>query len=106
MAVRQVTGAKGAFELVEREISEPGPGSVRVRVKACGICPSDFVTKEGIWPGIQFPRAPGHEVAGIATTIEGTVPAYEVMTLPSRTELRRFNARPIIARSSGGDRTS
>jgi D-arabinose 1-dehydrogenase-like Zn-dependent alcohol dehydrogenase len=69
MRVVQVTGAKGAFELVEREIPEPGRGSVRVRVEACGICHSDFVTKEGIWPGIQFPRAPGHEVAGIIDAV-------------------------------------
>jgi D-arabinose 1-dehydrogenase-like Zn-dependent alcohol dehydrogenase len=69
MRVVQVTGAKGAFELVEREIPEPGPASVRVRVEACGICHSDFVTKEGIWPGIQFPRAPGHEVVGIVDAV-------------------------------------
>jgi len=64
MRVVQVAGAKGPLELVERQIPEPGPGSVRVKVQACGICHSDSVTKEGIWPGIQFPRVPGHEVAG------------------------------------------
>jgi D-arabinose 1-dehydrogenase-like Zn-dependent alcohol dehydrogenase len=69
MRVVHVTGAKGPFELVKREIPEPGPGSVRVKVEACGICHSDFVTKEGIWPGIQFPRAPGHEVAGIVDAV-------------------------------------
>ena len=69
MRVVQVTGAKGPFELVKREIPEPGPGSVRVKVEACGICHSDFVTKEGIWPGIQFPRVPGHEVAGIVDAV-------------------------------------
>ena len=69
MRVVHVTGAKGPLELVKREIPEPGPGSVRVKVEACGICHSDFVTKEGIWPGIQFPRAPGHEVAGIVDAV-------------------------------------
>ena len=64
MRVVQVAGAKGPLELVERQIPEPGPGSVRVKVQACGICHSDSVTKEGIWPGIQFPRVSGHEVAG------------------------------------------
>jgi len=64
MRVVQVAGAKGPLELVERQIPEPGPGSVRVKVEACGICHSDSVTKEGIWPGIQFPRVSGHEVAG------------------------------------------
>ncbi len=69
MRVVHVAGAKGPFELVKRDIPEPGPGSVRVKVEACGICHSDFVTKEGIWPGIQFPRAPGHEVAGIVDAV-------------------------------------
>jgi D-arabinose 1-dehydrogenase-like Zn-dependent alcohol dehydrogenase len=53
------------FELVEREIPSPGRGQVRIRVQACGICHSDLLVKEGQWPGIQYPRVPGHEVAGI-----------------------------------------
>ncbi len=53
------------FEIVEREIPEPGAGHVRIRVQACGVCHSDMLTKEGAWPGIQYPRVPGHEVAGI-----------------------------------------
>ena len=65
MRVVRVSRAKGPFELVEQQIPQPGPGSVRIRVEACGICHSDFVTKEAIWPGIQFPRAPGHQVAGV-----------------------------------------
>ena len=53
------------FEIVEREIPKPGAGHVRIRVQACGVCHSDMLTKEGAWPGIQYPRVPGHEVAGI-----------------------------------------
>jgi D-arabinose 1-dehydrogenase-like Zn-dependent alcohol dehydrogenase len=65
MRVAQITRSNGPIEIVEREIPEPGAGSVRVKVEACGICHSDSVTKEGIWPGIQYPRVPGHEIAGI-----------------------------------------
>jgi D-arabinose 1-dehydrogenase-like Zn-dependent alcohol dehydrogenase len=49
---------------VEREIPNPGPGTVRIKVQSCGICHSDSYTKEGLFPGIQYPRVPGHEVAG------------------------------------------
>jgi D-arabinose 1-dehydrogenase-like Zn-dependent alcohol dehydrogenase len=69
MRVIQVTQANGPFELVEREIPEPGAGSVRIKVEACGICHSDSFTKEGLWPGIQYPRVPGHEVAGIIDAV-------------------------------------
>lgn len=65
MRAVQVGRPKGPFELVERELPEPGAGAVRIRVEACGICHSDFFTKEGLWPGIQYPRVPGHEVAGV-----------------------------------------
>lgn len=63
--VAQVSKAKGPFELVEREIPAPGPGEVRIKVQACGICFSDHLTKDGLWPGLTFPRIPGHEVAGV-----------------------------------------
>lgn len=69
MRVVQVNGPKGSLELAEREIPEPGTGSVRVRVQACGICHSDALTKEGLWPGIQYPRVPGHEVAGVIDAV-------------------------------------
>jgi D-arabinose 1-dehydrogenase-like Zn-dependent alcohol dehydrogenase len=65
MRVVQVSQPHGPFELVEREIPEPGAGSVRVKVQACGVCHSDSFTKEGLWPGLQYPRVPGHEVAGV-----------------------------------------
>jgi len=64
MKAAQISKPGGDFELVEREISEPGPGQVRVKVEACGICHSDMLIKEGLWPGLQYPRVPGHEVAG------------------------------------------
>jgi D-arabinose 1-dehydrogenase-like Zn-dependent alcohol dehydrogenase len=53
------------FEIVEREIPQPGWRQVRIKVQACGICHSDVLTKEGMWPGIQYPRVPGHEVVGV-----------------------------------------
>ncbi len=66
----------GPFERVEREIPVPGPGFVRVRVEACGICHSDSLTKEGLWPGIEYPRVPGHEIAGVVDAVGPDVPAW------------------------------
>ena len=63
MRAVQVSSNK-QFELVEREIPTPGAGQVRVKVEACGICHSDVLTKEAMWPGLQLPRVPGHEIAG------------------------------------------
>jgi D-arabinose 1-dehydrogenase-like Zn-dependent alcohol dehydrogenase len=60
-----VTKANGPFELVEKDIPEPGARQVRIKVQACGICHSDSLTKEGLFPGIQYPRVPGHEIAGV-----------------------------------------
>lgn len=65
MKVAQVPAAGADFQIVERDIPEPGAGHVRIKVQACGICHSDELTKEGHWPGIQYPRVPGHEVAGV-----------------------------------------
>ena len=65
MKVAQISKAGGDFEIVERQIPKPGPGQVRIKVRACGVCHSDVFTKEGSWPGIQYPRVPGHEVAGV-----------------------------------------
>jgi alcohol dehydrogenase/propanol-preferring alcohol dehydrogenase len=64
MQVAQIRKAGGEWELVERDIPEPGAGQVRVKVEACGICHSDVIVKEGAWPGLAYPRVPGHEVAG------------------------------------------
>src|SRR6266478_10048213 len=65
MKVAQVSHPGGTFQIVEREIPKPGAGQVRIKVQACGVCHSDAFTKEGLWPGIQYPRVPGHEVVGI-----------------------------------------
>jgi D-arabinose 1-dehydrogenase-like Zn-dependent alcohol dehydrogenase len=65
MKVAQVPKAGADFEIAEREIPQPGTGEVRIRVQACGVCHSDVLTKEGGWPGIVYPRVPGHEVAGV-----------------------------------------
>src|ERR1035438_1271558 len=64
MKAVQVSKAGGNFELVERNVPDPGRGQVRIKVEACGICHSDALVKEGYWPGIQYPRVPGHEIAG------------------------------------------
>ncbi len=75
MSIRvvQVPSANADFELVERETPEPGRGQVRVKVQACGVCHSDMFTKTGGFPGIEFPRVPGHEVAGVVDALgEGT----------------------------------
>ena len=61
----QVSKPNGPFEIVERDIPEPGAAKVRIKVQACGICHSDSMMKEGLFPGVQYPRVPGHEVAGI-----------------------------------------
>ncbi|HWO29748.1 MAG TPA: alcohol dehydrogenase [Candidatus Acidoferrum sp.] len=65
MKVAQVSSPGAAFQMVEREIPEPDAGHVRIKVQACGVCHSDALTKEGLWPGIHYPRVPGHEVAGV-----------------------------------------
>jgi D-arabinose 1-dehydrogenase-like Zn-dependent alcohol dehydrogenase len=71
--VVQVPEANADFELVERETPEPGRGQVRVKVQACGVCHSDAFTKTGGYPGVEFPRVPGHEVAGLVDALgEGT----------------------------------
>jgi D-arabinose 1-dehydrogenase-like Zn-dependent alcohol dehydrogenase len=65
MKAAQISKAGGEFEIVEREIPKPGAGHVLIKVQACGVCHSDVLTKEGLLPGIQYPRVPGHEVAGV-----------------------------------------
>src|SRR5215471_10890800 len=77
MKVAQISKPGGDFEIVEREIPEPEPGQVRIKVQACGVCHSDVLTKEGLWPGIQYPRVPGHEVAGIVDKTGAGVSAWK-----------------------------
>ncbi len=74
----QVPAAGGAFELIQKQFPEPGPGHVRIRVQACGVCHSDAVTKFAIFPGIQYPRVPGHEVAGVVDAVGPDVPLFKV----------------------------
>jgi D-arabinose 1-dehydrogenase-like Zn-dependent alcohol dehydrogenase len=76
MRVVQVPRPNGPFEIVEREIPEPGAGSVRVKVDACGICHSDAFTKQGTWPGLQYPRVPGHEIAGTIDAVGAGVSGW------------------------------
>jgi D-arabinose 1-dehydrogenase-like Zn-dependent alcohol dehydrogenase len=74
----QVAAAGAAFQLVQKEFPSPGPGQVRIRVQACGVCHSDSLTKLGQWPGIQYPRVPGHEVAGVVDAVGLDVPLFKV----------------------------
>src|SRR6202521_1578347 len=74
MRVVQVSRPNGPFEMVERQIPEAGTGSIRIRVQACGICHSDSLTKEGHFPGIEYPRVPGHEVIGVIDALGSGVP--------------------------------
>ena len=72
-----VTKAGEPFLLEDRPVPEPGPGEVRVRVHACGVCHSDHFVKDGLWPGLELPRVPGHEVVGIVDEIGDTVTSFE-----------------------------
>src|SRR5580765_9105618 len=76
--VAQISAAKRPFEIVERPIPQPTPGTVRIKVEACGICHSDALVKEGLWPGLQYPRVPGHEVTGTIDAVGANVTAWTV----------------------------
>src|SRR5207244_3704107 len=77
MKVVQVPKAGADFEIAEREIPLPGPLQVRIRVLACGVCHSDVVTKDGLFPGISYPRVPGHEVAGVIDEVGAGVSEWK-----------------------------
>ena len=77
MKVAQVTKPGSGFEVVERNIPRPGSGQVRIKVQACGVCHSDMLTVEGAWPGIQYPRVPGHEVAGVIDEVGAGVSGWK-----------------------------
>ena len=77
MKVAQVSKPGGDFEIVERGVPEPGPRQIRIKVQACGVCHSDVLTKEGLWPGIQYPRVPGHEVAGVVEDVGAGVSEWK-----------------------------
>jgi D-arabinose 1-dehydrogenase-like Zn-dependent alcohol dehydrogenase len=77
MKAVQIAKAGGDFEIVEREIPKPDAGHVLIKVQACGVCHSDMFTKEGAWPGIQYPRVPGHEVAGLIDELGAGVSGWK-----------------------------
>src|SRR5688572_20998215 len=76
MKAVQVSKPGGAFELVERDVPEPGEGQIRVKVEACGICHSDALVKYG-FPGLAHPRVPGHEIAGKVDAVGARVTAWK-----------------------------
>jgi D-arabinose 1-dehydrogenase-like Zn-dependent alcohol dehydrogenase len=77
MKAVQVTKPGGDLEVVERDVPSPARGEVRVKVDACGICHSDVLVKEGLWPGIQYPRVPGHEIAGRVDAVGADVKLWK-----------------------------
>src|SRR5271166_6627952 len=76
MKVAQIPKAGADFQIIEREIPKPGAGHVLIKVLACGVCHSDVLTKDGLWPGIQYPRIPGHEVAGVIAELGAGVSGW------------------------------
>jgi D-arabinose 1-dehydrogenase-like Zn-dependent alcohol dehydrogenase len=78
MRVAQISKPGGNFEIVERDIPSPGSGWVRIKVQACGICHSDSLIKEGHWPGLQYPRVPGHEVVGLVDALGAGVTQWKI----------------------------
>ena len=78
MNAAQISKPGGDWELIERDIPDPSTGEVRVKVEACGICHSDALVKEGIWPGLQYPRVPGHEIAGRVDAVGANVTSWAV----------------------------
>lgn len=78
MTAVQVSSSDGEFEVVDRPIPEPGPSEVRIEVEACGVCHSDSYTKEGTWPDIEYPRIPGHEIAGRIDAVGEAVDSWSV----------------------------
>ena len=85
MTAVQVTSPGGPFETVQRAVPEPGPHSVRIKIQACGVCHSDVFVKEGQWPGLQYPRVTGHEVAGV---IDAVGPGVTIWTQGQRAGVR------------------
>src|SRR5258707_10817490 len=78
MKAAQISKPGGDWELIERDIPELSTGEVRVKVEACGICHSDALVKEGLWPGLQYPRVPGHEIAGRVDAVGDDVSSWAI----------------------------
>jgi D-arabinose 1-dehydrogenase-like Zn-dependent alcohol dehydrogenase len=118
MRLAQVAKANGPFELVEREVSEPGPNAVRVAVDACGVCHSDVLTKMAAFPGMTLPRVPGHEVIGrvdaLGPGVEGwtagwysgvSIDSEDTLAFSARTGVRAMNeVMPLAKVSEAYDR--
>jgi D-arabinose 1-dehydrogenase-like Zn-dependent alcohol dehydrogenase len=77
MTVAQISKPGAGFQIVEREIPEPGAGQVRIKVNVCGVCHSDALVVEGSWPGISYPRVPGHEIAGVVDEVGAGVSVWK-----------------------------
>ena len=77
MKAAQISKPGAGFQIVEREIPEPGAGQVRIKVNACGVCHSDALVVEGSWPGLPYPRVPGHEVAGVVDAVGAGVSEWK-----------------------------
>jgi D-arabinose 1-dehydrogenase-like Zn-dependent alcohol dehydrogenase len=77
MKAAQIPRPGADFEIVEREIPKTSAGEVRIKVQACGVCHSDLFTKEGVWPGIQYPRVPGHEIVGVIDEVGAGVTGWK-----------------------------
>ncbi len=77
MRAAQVSRPGGPLEIVEREIPQPAAGQVRIKIQACGVCHSDSMVKEGLWPGLQYPRIPGHEVIGTVDAVGAGVAQWK-----------------------------
>ena len=93
MKAAQVPKGGADFQIVEREIPKPGAGHVRIKVQACGVCHSDVFTKEGQWPGIQYPRVPGHEVVGIIDELGEGVSEWKKGSAPGSAGTAAMTAR-------------
>lgn len=74
MHIAQLKKPNSKFEIIEKELPQPGPKQVRIKIHACGVCHSDVLTQSGLWPGIEYPRAPGHEITGVIDELGNDVP--------------------------------
>jgi D-arabinose 1-dehydrogenase-like Zn-dependent alcohol dehydrogenase len=77
MKAVQVSKPNGPFEVVSRDVRDPGPGEIRIEIEACGVCHSDAVTRSGAYPGLTLPRVPGHEIAGRVDAVGANVTAWK-----------------------------
>src|SRR6266702_2269222 len=77
MKAVQVSKPNGPFEVVSRDVPDPGPGEIRIKVEACGVCHSDAMTRSGAYPGLTLPRIPGHEIAGRVDAVGANVTAWK-----------------------------